>query len=159
MTVAVVHAATAAPAAHAQALLTQKVMPLQLELAAAQGAIDACAAGNFHISVVVVDAYGTAKVTLISDGAIYTTADSARRKAYAAVMMRRATSALQEQIAANPAAPPPGDGNPNMLFLAGGLPIRVGGEVIGAIGVGGAASQQDEKCAQAGLDRIQAALR
>jgi uncharacterized protein GlcG (DUF336 family) len=146
-------------AAHGQALPTEKVLPLRLALAAAEGAIDACAAGGFHISVVVVDAHGDAKALLLSDGAIFTTADSARRKAYTAVMMRRATSELQKQIAANPAAPPPGDGNPNMLFLAGGLPLRAGSDVVGAIGVGGAASQQDEACAQAGLDKIQASLR
>jgi uncharacterized protein GlcG (DUF336 family) len=152
-------AAMTAPAAYAQALLTQKVLPLRLETDAAQAAIDACAAGNFHVSVVIVDADGNAKAMLLADGAIFTTADSARRKAYTAVMMRRATSAIQQAIAANPGAPLPGDGNPAMLFLAGGLPIRAGGEVIGAIGVGGAASEQDEKCAQAGLDKIQPYLR
>ena len=62
---------------------------------------------------------------------------------------------MQAQIAANPGAPQPGDGNPVFLFLAGGLPIRIGSEVVGGIGVGGAASQQDAECAQAGIDRIQ----
>ncbi|HUO22192.1 MAG TPA: heme-binding protein [Caulobacteraceae bacterium] len=144
--------------AHAQSLITEKVLPLQIEIAAAQGAIDACAAGGFHVSAVVVDAYGNAKVMLIGDGTIFTTADSARRKAYTAIMMHRATSAIQAQLAANPGSPPPGDGNPEMLALAGGLPIKAGDQFVGGIGVGGAASLQDEKCAQAGIDKVQAVL-
>ena len=140
-------------------LLTEKVLPLQAELAAAQAVVQACAAKQFHVSVVVVDAYGNTKLVLVSDGAIYTTADSARRKAYTAAMMRQTTASLQQRIAANPGAPTPGDGNPTFLFLAGGIPIRAGSEVIGAIGVGGAASEQDAECAQAGVDKIGSYLR
>ena len=57
-------------------------------------------------------------------------------------------------IAAHPNAPLPGDGDPQMLILAGGIPIRAGSEVIGGIGVGGSPSQGDAMCAQAGIDRI-----
>jgi glc operon protein GlcG len=40
------------------------------------------------------------------------------------------------------------------IAFAGGLPIRAGSTVIGAIGVSGASADQDEACAQAGLDAI-----
>jgi uncharacterized protein GlcG (DUF336 family) len=40
------------------------------------------------------------------------------------------------------------------IAFAGGLPIRVGDTVIGAIGVSGARADQDEVCAQTGLDAI-----
>jgi len=139
-------------------LITQKVLPLRYEFEAAQAVIQACAAKGFHVSVVIVDAYGNTKLMMVSDGAIYTTADSARRKAYTAAMMRQSSADLQQRIAANPNAPLPGDGNPNFLFLAGGIPIRAATEVVGAIGVGGAASQQDAECAQAGIDKIQSLL-
>ncbi|MFM2289503.1 MAG: hypothetical protein RL684_2646 [Pseudomonadota bacterium] len=139
-------------------LLTEKILPLELLERAAHAAIASCAAKERRISVVMVDAYGNTKLMLVSDGGIYTTADSARRKAYTAAMMRQATSSIQQRIAANPGAPLPGDGNPAFLFLAGGLPIWVGSQVVGAIGVGGAASEQDELCAQAGIDGIQAFL-
>jgi uncharacterized protein GlcG (DUF336 family) len=139
-------------------LLTARVLPLKLATDAAQAAIAACAARQFHISVVVVDAYGNVKLMMLSDGSIFTTADSARRKAYTAVMMRQATADIERRIAANPGAPPPGDGNSSFLFLAGGIPIRAQSEVIGAIGVGGAASQTDAECAQAGIDKIQSFL-
>lgn len=140
-------------------LIVERVLPLRMEIEAAQAVIQACAAKQFHVSVVIVDAYGNTKLMMISDGAIYTTADSARRKAYTAAMMRQPTASLQQMIVANPGAPLPGDGNPNMLFLAGGIPIRAQQEVIGAIGVGGAASQQDHECAQAGIEKIQSYLR
>jgi uncharacterized protein GlcG (DUF336 family) len=48
--------------------------------------------------------------------------------------------------------------NDRVLILGGGLPIEIGGEVVGAIGVGGApGAHLDDACAQAGLDSIGAA--
>ena len=42
-----------------------------------------------------------------------------------------------------------------MIILGGGLPIRVGNEVIGSVGVGGApTADKDEACAKAGLDQV-----
>jgi uncharacterized protein GlcG (DUF336 family) len=47
-----------------------------------------------------------------------------------------------------------------MIFRAGGLTIKLGDEVIGAIGVGGAPSAEaDESCARAGLDKIRDRIR
>jgi len=40
------------------------------------------------------------------------------------------------------------------VAFGGGLPIAVDGECIGAIGVSGASEEQDEACAQIGLDAI-----
>jgi uncharacterized protein GlcG (DUF336 family) len=48
--------------------------------------------------------------------------------------------------------------NDQVLILGGGLPIEIGGEVVGGIGVGGApGAQLDDACARAGLDAIGAA--
>jgi uncharacterized protein GlcG (DUF336 family) len=48
--------------------------------------------------------------------------------------------------------------NDQVLILGGGLPIEIGGEVVGGIGVGGApGAHLDDACAQAGLDAIGAA--
>ena len=71
-----------------QGLLTHRMLPLNLQIEAARGAIQACAARHYQISVVIVDAYGNTRLLVVSDDAIYTTASSARRKAYTAVMMR-----------------------------------------------------------------------
>jgi uncharacterized protein GlcG (DUF336 family) len=43
--------------------------------------------------------------------------------------------------------------NGELIFAQGGLPIRENGELVGAIGVsGGRSGQEDEDIAQAGLD-------
>jgi uncharacterized protein GlcG (DUF336 family) len=48
--------------------------------------------------------------------------------------------------------------NGDILILGGGLPIEIGGEVVGGIGVGGApGTHLDDACAQEGLDAIGAA--
>jgi glc operon protein GlcG len=49
---------------------------------------------------------------------------------------------------------------PNTATFAGGLPIvTAGGKHIGAIGVSGATADQDEACAQAGLDAVKDVLK
>jgi uncharacterized protein GlcG (DUF336 family) len=61
-------------------------------------------------------------------------------------------------IAENPGAQGLRDMNDRILILGGGLPIDMGGEIVGGIGVGGApGGHLDEACAQAGLDSIGAA--
>jgi uncharacterized protein GlcG (DUF336 family) len=45
--------------------------------------------------------------------------------------------------------------NDKVLILGGGLPIELGGDVVGGIGVGGApGTHLDDACAQAGLESI-----
>lgn len=44
---------------------------------------------------------------------------------------------------------------PGFLLLAGGLPVKEGDDVIGAIGIGGApGGHLDEACAQQALDSL-----
>jgi uncharacterized protein GlcG (DUF336 family) len=40
-----------------------------------------------------------------------------------------------------------------VLAISGGLPIKAGDEVVGAVGVSGSPGRDDE-CAQAGIDRV-----
>ena len=43
----------------------------------------------------------------------------------------------------------------NILFAGGGLPMRAGSDLVGAIGASGAPGfDKDEACAQAGIDKI-----
>jgi glc operon protein GlcG len=48
---------------------------------------------------------------------------------------------------------------PGIIAFAGGLPIMGGGAHIGAIGVSGGTADQDEMCAQAGLDAVKEMLK
>ena len=48
---------------------------------------------------------------------------------------------------------------PGVITIAGGLPIKVGEVLVGAIGVSGSMPDNDETCAQAGLDAVKDLLK
>jgi uncharacterized protein GlcG (DUF336 family) len=149
--------ATSAGAADEAVLTrTQKILSERLAVEAAQAAIDFCAASNVHVHVIIMDADLNLRLLLIGDGSKVNTTDGARRKAYTAATMGQATAVIAQRLADNPKMLVPPDAT--LLFLPGGIPIRAGGELIGSIGVGGGAPEQDAKCAQAGLDKIQSRL-
>ena len=107
------------------------------------------------VSVAVVDRAGLVRTLMRADGAGPHTVDSSSKKAYTAASLRRPTSELAEMIAKTPPLQALRDMNEKILMLGGGLPIEIGGEVVGAIGVGGApGAHLDDACAQAGLDSI-----
>lgn len=150
-------AGLAAGQAGAQGLPTVKVLPLAVAVEAAQAAIATCAAQGLHVSVAVVDRGGATKLLLVGDGAGPIATDTSRRKAYTAAALGISTGTLAEQVKGMPGGFPPID--PTILALPGGLPIRVGTDVIAAIGVGGAdRPDKDEACAKAGLEAIQGRL-
>ena len=93
-----------------------------------------------------------------ADGAGPHTVDSSRKKAYTAASFRRSTTELAGLINKMPTLEALREINDQVLMLGGGLPIEIGGEVVGGIGVGGApGAHLDDACAQAGLDAIGAA--
>src|SRR6185369_12506926 len=110
---------------------------------------------GYRVSASIVDRAGVLRAMGRADGAGPHTVESSRKKAYTASSVRRPTSELAELIAKMPALQSLRDMNPEILILGGGLPIEIGGEVVGAIGVGGApGAHLDDICAQAGLDSI-----
>ena len=130
---------------------TGRVLPAALALEAAEMALSTCTAQGFRVSVSIVDREGIQRVLIVGDGAGPVSITTSRRKAYTSAALGVSTGDMQRQ--SNGAPPPPID--PEILALAGGLPIRAGDQVIAAIGVGGAdRSDKDEACAAAGLDKI-----
>ena len=133
---------------------TFKIFPAALAVEAVQAAIASCKAQGYTISVAIVDRVGNLKLLLVGDVAGALTPSLSRRKAYTAAMRRVSTGELAKQVAA------PGAFNPTLydrqlVALAGGLPIKVGDETIGAIGVSGApGGDKDEACANVGLAKI-----
>ena len=118
---------------------------------AAQATVDKCRADGFRVSVVVIDRGGNIKATLRDDGSSPHTVDTARKKALTSFFFRIPSADFVGRVAANPGLRDIKD----TIALGGGLPLRSGGEVVGAIGVGGAPSgDADQACAQAGVDRI-----
>ncbi len=142
----------------ADELPKESVLPLHLAGKAVQASLDACKKDGYRVSVSVVDRAGVLRAMARGDGAGPHTVDSSRKKAYTAASLRRATTELAELVNKVPTLQALRDMNSDILMLGGGLPIEIGGDVIGGIGVGGApGAHLDDACAQAGLDAIGAA--
>jgi uncharacterized protein GlcG (DUF336 family) len=136
----------------------ESVLPLVVANRAVQIALEACKKDGYRVSVSVVDRAGVLRAMGRADGAGPHTVDSSRKKAYTAASVRRPTSELADLITKVPTLQTLRDINGEILILGGGLPIEIGGEVIGGIGVGGApGAHLDDACAQEGLDAIGAA--
>jgi uncharacterized protein GlcG (DUF336 family) len=142
----------------ADELPKESVLPLGTANKAVQAAIEACRKDGYRVSVSVVDRAGILRVMGRADGAGPHTVDSSRKKAYTAASLRRPTTELAELITKVQTLQALREVNDNILMVGGGLPIEIGGDVVGGIGVGGApGAHLDDACAQAGLDAIGAA--
>ena len=133
---------------------------MKLALEAAQKALDTCKGLDQKIGVTVVDSAGVLKVVLATDGASTRGVASSTNKALTALAFTTATSELGEKIKTDTALAEKVTANANYNSRAGGVLLKVGDDVIGAIGVGGAkGSEKDEACAVAGLQKIKGRLR
>ena len=153
----VVLACRAGPA-WGEAALMERQLPFSVALGGAQAAMQRCLEGDYRVVVTVVDPAGGVKATLRADGANPHLLEGAMRKAYTAAMLRISTVRMGEIVARSPGAAGLMAFD-RMTALGGGLPIRVGEDVLGGIGVagvpvGGAGGAGDEGCAQAGLERM-----
>jgi uncharacterized protein GlcG (DUF336 family) len=147
----------AAPA-FAQAPLTEKNVSMGLSLAIIQGALDQCAKDGYKVSVVIVDKAGNVAASIRGDGTPPHTLEFARMKAYTARTRNQPSLATQKQME-DPAFAFLRQ-IPNVVGVGGGVPIRVGNEVIGGVGVSGApGGEKDEVCANAGLAKVADALK
>jgi uncharacterized protein GlcG (DUF336 family) len=131
-----------------------------LALEAAQVAISTCAANGYKVAASIVDAAGVLKVLVAADGATKGAVESSTKKAVTANAMKAATSEIQEKMKTDPALAAKVAADTSLFARAGGLPLLVGGDEIGAVGVGGApGGEKDEACALAGIDKIKARLK
>ena len=160
--VALALAASGAPLfaqqAPAPAVRTERNMSLQLANQLAGAAVAACAANGYAVTATVVDRAGTVRAVQRADNAGPHTLASAERKAWTSASAKAPTLAMMEGAQKNPAA-----ANlvniPGYLLLGGGVPVKVGNEVVGAVGVGGApGGNLDEQCANAALEQAKALL-
>ncbi len=146
---------TAPLAVAAQDLPTAPYLPLTLATEAASTALAACAAEGHNVSVAIVARDGNTKVLLKADNSGAHTASSATGKAFTSAGFGRDTAGLADFIAGNPQNNGLRDMDTRLVIQAGGLPIRIGGALVGGIGVGGAPSGAiDADCARVGLDAI-----
>jgi uncharacterized protein GlcG (DUF336 family) len=144
-------AALASPAA-AQGVLTQKNVSLALAQEIANAAIAQCRSMGYRASVSVLDRDGIPIVMLHDDGAGLSTNEGSDRKAFTAASFKQPSAAFVKRLQDRPDTV--GSRHyTRILALAGGLPIKVGDQVIGAVGVSGTPGK-DDVCAQAGLDKV-----
>ena len=139
---------------HAQSVRTEKNISLGLANQIAEATVSACQANGYAVTATVVDRAGTVRAVQRADNAGPHTLAASLQKAYTSASAKNTTLAMMEAAQKNPAA-----ANlvhiPGYLLLGGGVPVRSGSEVIGAVGVGGApAGNLDEQCANAGIDKF-----
>jgi uncharacterized protein GlcG (DUF336 family) len=134
--------------------LNQKNLSLAQANALATSAIQACVAKNYQVTVTVVDRAGVVKAVQRTDNAGPHTVKASEMKAYTALSAKNASGKVMEAAQSNAGAQNMRD-IPGFLLLAGGLPVKEGDEVIGAIEIGGApGGHLDEACAQAAIDGL-----
>ncbi len=108
----------------------------------------------------VIDSAGVLKAVLVSDGVGPRAVQNSNFKAQAALAFKELSGQLAEQVKSDKGLAEKVAANPNYVARAGAVLIKVNGEIVGVIGVGGArGSEKDEQYALAGLQKIQARLK
>lgn len=114
----------------------------------AAGIVAECQANKWNIAVAIVDTHGSLVYFERMEDTQTASMEIAVLKARASATYRRTTRAFAEVIAkSGPAVMT----LPGVVASPGGMPIFVGGKVIGAAGVSGVTGDQDEQCAKAGI--------
>lgn len=133
-------------------VITLKAISPEIARDIAQGAVNACREAGYQVTAVVVDRSAIPQVIMRDLYASRFTIDIAQAKANTAVLAGTSTGEFSTRRPDLTETLNQVDG---LLALRGGLPIRVAGALVGAIGVSGApGGDLDERCAQAGLDSV-----
>lgn len=143
---------TVASGTNAQ-LLAHKDLSLATALAIATAAADHCKAQGYHVSLAVVGREAQVIVQLRGDQSPPHSSENSYRRAYTALTYRQPSLNVEKRVRADP-----GDQLVHLrqvMGAQGGLPIVVGGDMIGAVAVSGSpGGDKDEACARAGLDKV-----
>lgn len=142
-----------APSSRAEPL-DRKTVSLQLANQLTGAAIAACRGIGQSAVVAVVDRGGNLVALQRGDDVGPHNTLAAQRKAFTALSTKTRTSLLAERAAADPTARNL-TSVPELLLLGGGIPVTVGRDTIGAIGVAGAGgSMNDERCATQAIAQV-----
>jgi uncharacterized protein GlcG (DUF336 family) len=131
---------------------------IELAEEAAKAVVEACK--GYHVGVSIIDSAGTPKLYYIADGTDGSHAYTGFRKAYTALTFKMPTSRVGPLTKTDPSVAAMVKADGNLLTFAGGMPLTVGDQIIGAIGVSGAEpSAKDEECGLAGINKIKDRLK
>jgi uncharacterized protein GlcG (DUF336 family) len=108
------------------------------------------AASKWAVSISIVDDGGFLLGFVRMDGAPVITAEVSTGKARASAMTRRPSKFFEDRIKERPAFL----NFPAGILLQGGVPVMFQNECVGAIGVSGVQSHEDEAVAQAGVTAL-----
>ncbi|GAA2787419.1 heme-binding protein [Kitasatospora aburaviensis] len=143
---------TTATARTATAVVPLTTADAETLVAAARAAAEAA---GVPVSVTVLDAGGHLLAFRRDDRAVLISGETSTRKAYTALQLDAPTADLAAAV--QPGGPfhtlPTALDRP-LLFIAGGLPVHRDGRLIGALGIGGGAPEQDHAFATAALREL-----
>jgi uncharacterized protein GlcG (DUF336 family) len=145
--------------ATAQDLIKKSYLSAALAFEALTTAVETCAKQGQQVSGVVLDPAGLQQAFLRGDGAGIHTVDTADYKANTTLSFRIDGVDLVER---SKTRPPPGPIGklPRLLLAQGGVLIKAGDEIVGAIAISGArGNNMDTACARAGVDKIKDRLK
>jgi uncharacterized protein GlcG (DUF336 family) len=161
---AAVVAVIVAPVVSGAQVLMERNVSAKMALTIAETALAECGS---RVSVAVVDRAGRLRVFVQGDGAAPHNLELARRKAYTARTFGRTTlewaqrtetQVRADQIDGPPALPSPAGQRQlaDVIPLQGGVPIKVGDDTIGGVGLSGAPNggPQEEACGKAGIAKV-----
>jgi len=130
-----------------------------LAVEAAQEAIRVCEEKQYWVTATVVDMDGVPQVVIRGDHATVHTGESSFRKAFTVVTLGPEfgfdrSSGFFELVKTSPYAPQLATVH-NVIALPGAVAFKAGGEMVGALGIGGApGGDKDEVCAAAGVAKV-----
>src|SRR5271166_2851284 len=151
--IAVIGLACALASPASAQLINEKALSASMALTIAQTALETCTKQGYHVSVHVLGRNGEVLVAVRGDDAPPHTMENSQRKAYTARTFRIPSGEFAQRVKDNPTIS--AVHLTGVIAAQGALPIKVGDEVIGAVGVSGApGGEKDEACAKAGLDKV-----
>jgi uncharacterized protein GlcG (DUF336 family) len=135
----------------------EAIMRPSLSAAEARRMVDAAiaeaSAMSVRVTVAAVDESGVIKELVRMDGAALISVQTAMNKAYAAAAIGMPPDEFFSAIEHDSAAVASFATRPGLALVAGGLPVVIGGQVAGALGVAGAMTgAEDRRIAEAALD-------
>lgn len=156
---ALIAAAALATAAHAQTPAPAPAPPAAygpaLSYAQAKAALAAAEAearkNNWTMAISVVEPTGDMVAFGKLDGTQYGSIEVATRKAKSAALFKRPSKVFADQLASGTMT---GMILPGAFPVQGGVPIIVGGKIVGAIGASGGTGAQDEQVSLAGAAAV-----
>jgi len=134
-------------------VLMQRDVSLHMAITIAEAAVAECDKAGNSVSVAVVDRAGRLRAFLQGDKAAPHNIELAQRKAYTARTFGRTSAEWAKRTVDIPELAAQRQLE-HVIALRGGVPIKVGNETIGAVGVSGSTSEGDEACAMAGLAKV-----